>query len=45
LYDIAADRTELHDRAADQPEVVKQLRGAYDTWAKRVGVEEWPIRD
>jgi len=37
LYDIEADRTELHDLAGEQPEVVKQLRAAYEKWAKTLG--------
>lgn len=34
LYDIAADRTELHDLAKQQPERVAAMRAAYETWAK-----------
>ena len=45
LYNIIDDRTELHDRSAEHPELVERLRDAYDAWAKRVGVEEWPIND
>ena len=30
---------------ADHPAEVKALHEAYDAWVKRVGVEEWPIRD
>jgi arylsulfatase len=45
LYDMAHDRTELHDVTTQHPEIVAQLHEAYDAWVKRVGVEEWPIKD
>jgi arylsulfatase len=45
LYNIPQDRTEMHDLSETRPEIVQQLHAAYDTWVKRVGVEEWPIRD
>ncbi|MGA8112495.1 MAG: arylsulfatase [Actinocatenispora sp.] len=38
LYDIDADRTELHDVAAEHPDVVAELSGAYRNWAQRCGV-------
>ena len=38
LYDIDADRTELHDVAADHPEIVAELSDRYQTWATRCGV-------
>jgi arylsulfatase len=38
LYDLAADRTELHDLAAQQPERVKQLAAAWQAWAERAYV-------
>lgn len=41
LYDLEADRTELHDLSAKEPDVVKQLRAKYEAWAKRCGVEAW----
>ncbi|PJB67615.1 MAG: arylsulfatase [Armatimonadetes bacterium CG_4_9_14_3_um_filter_66_14] len=44
LYDLEADRTELHDLAADQPELVKELSGRWDAWAKRCGVQPWPVK-
>jgi len=37
LYDIEADRTELHDLAAEKPELVKELGAAYAKWAKATG--------
>ncbi len=44
LYNIARDRTELNDLAAGNPEKVSELKALYDDWAKRCGVEPWPVR-
>ncbi len=38
LYDMDADRTELHDLASREPERVKAMTAQYDAWAKRCGV-------
>jgi arylsulfatase len=38
LYDMEADRTELHDLAAQQPERVKALSELWDAWAQRAHV-------
>lgn len=38
LYDLEADRTELHDLAAAHPAVVADLAAQWDAWAARVGV-------
>lgn len=38
LYDMRVDRTETKDISARKPEVVKELAGLYDAWAKRTGV-------
>jgi arylsulfatase len=38
LYDIDADRTELHDLAAAQPDRVADMARQYDAWAARCGV-------
>ena len=38
LYDMENDRTELHDLAADHPELVVELGAAYAAWAARCGV-------
>jgi arylsulfatase A-like enzyme len=38
LYDMDADRTELHDLAAREPERVEAMAAQYDAWAKRCGV-------
>jgi arylsulfatase A-like enzyme len=41
LYNLAADRTELHDRAAEMPARVKELAALWQRWADRVGVVPW----
>jgi arylsulfatase len=38
LYDMVADRTELHDLAAAQPERVADMAAQYEAWAQRCGV-------
>jgi arylsulfatase A-like enzyme len=38
LYDTDADRTEMENLAAKNPEEVKKLSALYDDWAKRCGV-------
>ncbi len=43
LYDMEADRTEMHDIADENPERVRQMSADYSTWAKRVGVRPWPM--
>ena len=43
LYDLAADRAEQRDLAAQHPERVREMAAQYDGWAKRVGVLPWPI--
>lgn len=43
LYDMDADRTELHNLADTQPEQVFRLAAAYRVWAKRVGAQPWPM--
>jgi arylsulfatase len=44
LYDMEADRTELHDLAATQPEKLMELAGKWQAWADRVGVQPWPLK-
>lgn len=39
LYDMEADRTELHDLADEEPEQVERLRKLFEVWAHRVGVK------
>ena len=43
LYDMEADRTELNDLAASQPERAKAMADMWDAWAKRIGVQPWPM--
>lgn len=38
LYDMEADRTELNDLAAQQPERVADMKRQYEAWAARCGV-------
>lgn len=38
LYDMAVDRTEMNDLAARQPERVRALAQAWETWAQRADV-------
>ncbi len=38
LYDLEADRTELHDLAVQHPERVADMAGQYGAWAARCGV-------
>ena len=45
LYDIEADRTEMHNVAAEEPERVAELSAAYDAWAARCGVLPWPVKN
>ena len=44
LYNMADDRVETHDVSAAHPEKVAELKAAYEAWAKRCGVEPWPVR-
>jgi arylsulfatase len=43
LYDLDADPVELTDRAAKQPELVKELSAKWDDWAKRCAVLPYPL--
>jgi arylsulfatase A-like enzyme len=45
LYDLKADRTELHDLAAAQPERAKDLAAKWDAWAERAQVKPYPAGD
>ena len=38
LYDMEADRTELHDLAAEQPDRVRELAAHWEAWATRTHV-------
>jgi arylsulfatase len=41
LYDIAADRTESTNLAAEHPDIMRELAAGYDAWAQRCGVVAW----
>ena len=41
LYDIEADRTEMHDLSGAHPEIVAELSALYERWAERCGVMPW----
>jgi arylsulfatase len=41
LYDMAKDRTETHDLAAEQPERVKEMTAKWEAFAKRTNVLPW----
>lgn len=43
LYDMEQDRTEMRDLADQHPERVKVMAADYASWAKRVGVQRWPM--
>ena len=38
LYDMEADRTEMHNLAAEMPELVRELAAEWDAWAARCDV-------
>jgi arylsulfatase len=42
LYDLEADRTELRNLAAEQPERVRELAALYEEWAAGAEVGPWP---
>lgn len=44
LYNMEADRTELDDLTGQEPERARSLAAQWEEWAKRVGVEPWPVR-
>jgi arylsulfatase len=41
LYDMAADRTEMHDLAAQQPERTRSLAAQWEAWARAQDVLPW----
>lgn len=43
LYDLSQDRVEANDRAANEPDRVKELTAKYLAYAKRAKVEPWPV--
>ena len=44
LYDLEADRTELDNLLQKNPQKVAQLKTLWESWAKRVGVQPWPVK-
>ncbi len=42
LYDMEADRTEMHDLSAAQPARVKELAEQWNKWAQRTHALPWP---
>ncbi len=45
LYDLDADRSELNDLAARQPERVEEMADLWQAWAERAGVVPWPSKN
>ena len=44
LYHMETDRTEMRNLAGEFPNRVSALAQKWDAWAKRVGVQPWPLR-
>ena len=42
LYNLKADRTELHDLAAKEPDRAAELLAKWNAWAKRTNVLPYP---
>lgn len=42
LYDIAHDRTEMHDLATAHPDRTRQMADQWEAWARRCHVLPWP---
>jgi arylsulfatase A-like enzyme len=42
LYDMEADRSEMNDRADQNPQLVMQLSKQWEDWADRAMVKPWP---
>jgi arylsulfatase len=42
---MEADRTELHDVSSEHPDIAKKLQAAWDVWARRAFVDDWPGPD
>ncbi len=43
LYDMHADRTELHDLMGHESDRGQEMATAWDEWAGRVGVQPWEV--
>ncbi len=42
LYDIDADRTELHDLSEKMPEKTKAMADRWEQWALEAHAKPWP---
>ena len=42
LYNMAEDRTEMHDLADEEPERLKSMVSQWEAWGKRVHALPWP---
>jgi arylsulfatase len=42
LYDMEADRTEMHDLSGEKPDLARELAEKWDAWAHRARVLPWP---
>lgn len=45
LYDLKDDRPERHDLAAEKPDLLKELAGEWEAWARRVGCKPFTKPD
>ena len=45
LYDMEADRTELHNVIVEQPEVADKMEAAWKAWEQRAYADPWPGPD
>jgi len=43
LYNMEEDRTELHNLASQNPELVQHMSRLWFDWAARIGVKSWPL--
>jgi arylsulfatase len=43
LFDMEADRTELHDLSSVQPQRARKMAAMWDGWATSIGVHPWPM--
>jgi len=44
LYNLKADRTELNNLAEREPAKAAELKAMWEKWAKRIGVQPWPVK-
>ena len=41
LYDLAADRSEMHDLSQEKPELLEEMIRLYNEMAKKIEVTPW----